>query len=52
VTGEDELARAVYQKLKARVVSALPADGWSLTEQRLRQEIQQIQHGRGHGHSP
>jgi hypothetical protein len=51
VTGDDELARQVHQKLKARLVASLPTDGWSLTEQQVRQAIQQIVAERGPGRS-
>jgi hypothetical protein len=49
VTGDDDLARRVYQKLKFKLVGRLPQDGWALTEQQLRAAIQEIQteHDRG-----
>jgi hypothetical protein len=52
VTGNDEMARRVHQKLKVRLVAGLPADGWSLNEQQLRQVIQDIEAERGRGRSP
>jgi hypothetical protein len=32
VLGDDEAARDVYQRLKGRLVAALPPDGGALTE--------------------
>src|SRR5437588_524485 len=43
VLGDHEAAQDVYQRLKFRVVGRLPHDGWSLTEQQLRQAIRDIQ---------
>jgi hypothetical protein len=48
VLGDDEQARAVYQRLKFRLVGRLPQDGWSLTEDQLRQAIAEAQE-RGQG---
>ena len=33
--GDDEAALGVYQRLKFKVVSRLPAEGWTLTEGEL-----------------
>jgi Family of unknown function (DUF6166) len=52
VTGDDDLARRVHQKLKARLVAGLPGDGWSLTEQQLRQAILGIRAERGQNRAP
>jgi hypothetical protein len=49
VLGDDETAQDVYQRLKFRVVGRLPEDGWSLTEDQLRDAIRQIQQERGGG---
>jgi hypothetical protein len=49
VLGDDEAAQDVYQRLKFRVVGRLPEDGWSLTENQLRNAIGQIQQERGEG---
>jgi hypothetical protein len=48
VLGDDEAAQTVYQQLKFKLVGRLPHDGWSLTEEQLRQAIQEIQ-DRGQG---
>lgn len=42
VLGDDEAARAVYQRLKFRVVGRLPKDGWSLTEAELTDAIRSL----------
>jgi hypothetical protein len=52
VTGDDERAQAVYQKLKFRLVGRLPADGWALTEDQLRQTIRAIEEERNQGRMP
>jgi hypothetical protein len=44
-------ARGVYQQLKGRLVAALHSDRWALTEERLRQAINDIQRERGLGHA-
>jgi hypothetical protein len=49
VLGNDEAAQDVYQRLKFRVVGRLPEDGWSLTENQLRNAIRQIQQDREQG---
>jgi hypothetical protein len=51
VLGDDELAQDVYQRLQFRLVGRPPHDGWSLTEDRLRQAIRDIQ-DRDQGRSP
>src|SRR5262245_31201994 len=51
VLGDDEAAQDVYQSLKFKVIGRLPHDGWSLTEDQLRQIIQDIQQ-RDQGRSP
>jgi hypothetical protein len=43
VTGDDEAAQDVYQQLKRKVVGRLPEDGWTLSEDQLRQAIREIQ---------
>jgi hypothetical protein len=43
VLGDDEAAQDVYQRLKFKLVGRLPHDGWSLSEDQLRQAIQDIQ---------
>jgi hypothetical protein len=52
VLGDDEAARAVYQKLKFRLIGRLPKDGWSLDEMQLRRAIAEIQQQRGQGRTP
>lgn len=47
--GDDDRARQVYQKLKFRLVGRLPRDGWVLTEQALREVIDDIERQRGEG---
>jgi hypothetical protein len=42
VLGYTEAARDVYQALKFKLVSRLPHDGWSLTEEQLRQVIDEL----------
>jgi hypothetical protein len=49
VLGDDEQAQDVYQSLKFKVVGRLPADGWSLSEDQLRQSIREIQEERDKG---
>jgi hypothetical protein len=51
VLGDDKAARYVHQKLKSRLVAALPRDGWSLTETQIRLAIADIQQQRGRGPS-
>ena len=47
VLGNDEQAQDIYQRLKFKLIGRLPHDGWSLTEDQLRQTILEIQqHGR------
>ncbi len=43
VLGDDDQAQDVYQRLKFKLVGRLPHDGWSLTEDQLRQTIAEIQ---------
>src|SRR5438552_332483 len=43
VLGDDDQAQDVYQQLKFKVIGSLPHDQWTLTEDQLRQAIQQIQ---------
>ena len=43
VLGDDDQAQDVYQDLKFKVIGRLPHDQWTLTEDQLRQVIQQIQ---------
>jgi hypothetical protein len=52
VLQDDMAARAVYQRLKFRVVGRLPQDGWALSEEQLRQAIREIQAERGPGRAP
>ena len=52
VLGDDDAAHEVHQKLKSKVVAALPKDGWSLTETQLRLAIADIQQQRGRGRAP
>jgi hypothetical protein len=49
VLGDDEAAQEIYQRLKFRVVGRLGEDGWLLTENQLRNAIEQIQQERGEG---
>jgi hypothetical protein len=43
VLGDEEEAQRVYQSLKFRVIGRLPRDGWSLSEEEIRQHIRDIQ---------
>jgi Family of unknown function (DUF6166) len=43
VLGDDEAAQDVYQSLKFKVVGRLSHDGWTLTEDQIRQAILNIQ---------
>jgi hypothetical protein len=48
VLGDDEAAQDVYQQFKFKLVSRLPHDGWSLTEDPLRGVIDELRdRGRG-----
>ena len=47
VLGDDEAASAVYQRLKRRVVAALPNDAWVLTEDELSATIRLLSEGGG-----
>jgi DNA-binding GntR family transcriptional regulator len=49
VLGDDERAQDVYQQLKRRLVGGLAKDGWSVTEERLRELIAEIERGREGG---
>ena len=49
VLGDDDKAQEVYQRLKFRLISRLPEDGWSLTEGRLRAAIDAIEREQGRG---
>lgn len=40
--GDDEAALGVYQRLKFRLVSRLPADGWTLTTGELMDAIRAL----------
>jgi Family of unknown function (DUF6166) len=51
VLGDDDQAQDVYQDLKFKVIARLPHDHWRLTEDQLRQAIQQIQQ-RGQARTP
>ncbi len=51
VLGDDDDARDVHQKLKNRLIAALPRDGWSLTETQVRLAIADIKQQRGRGRS-
>jgi hypothetical protein len=42
VLGDDEAAQDVYQALKFKLVGRLPRDGWSLTEEQIRQTIRDL----------
>ena len=46
VLGDDERAQDVYQRLKFKLVGGLDHDGWTLTEDRLRHTIGQIEQER------
>jgi hypothetical protein len=52
VLGDDDAAQEVHQKLKNKVIAALPKDGWSLSETQLRLAFADIQQQRGRGRSP
>jgi hypothetical protein len=49
VLGNDEVAQAVYQRLKFRLIGVLPPEGWILTEDHLRTEIESLRHERRRG---
>jgi hypothetical protein len=51
VLGDDEAARDVHQRLKARLVAGLPQDGWTLSEEQVRQAIHDTRRERGQGRS-
>jgi len=42
VLGDDEAAQDVYMALKFKLVGRFPHDGWSLTEEQLREAIRTI----------
>ncbi len=46
VLGDDDRARSVYQKLKFRLIGRLPEDGWTLTEDRIRTVIEELEQER------
>lgn len=48
VLQDDEKAQDIYQRLKFRIVSGLPHEGWVLTEDRIRAAINDIEQERGH----
>lgn len=41
--GDDDRARAVYQRLKFRLVGSLPREEWVLTEDRIRSAVEGIE---------
>jgi hypothetical protein len=43
VLGDDERAQQVYQRLKVKLIGALPHDGWVLDEDRVRAAIETIE---------
>ena len=47
VLGDDEAALGVYQRLKVRLVSRLPADGWTLTEEELAEALRSLRDADG-----
>lgn len=47
--GDDGRAREVYQRLKARVVAELPADGWTLTAREVLDAVRAIEQEREAG---
>ncbi len=48
-TGDDDRARAAYQRLKARLVAALPAEGWELTERQVLDAVRDAERERSAG---
>jgi len=42
VLNDDARARAIYQRLKFKIVGGLPHEGWELTENRLHSAIDVI----------
>jgi Family of unknown function (DUF6166) len=42
VLRDDEQAQSIYQALKFRLIAGLPQEGWSLSEERIRQAIDQL----------
>jgi hypothetical protein len=46
--GDDDRALSVYQRLKWKIVGGLPHDSWTLTEDRLRHTIEQIEREQSH----
>ena len=43
VLGDDEKARDLYQRLRFKLISRLPPEGWVLTEGRIRTAIDAIE---------
>ena len=52
VLADDDQAQAIYQDLKFKVIGRLPHVQWTLTEDQLRQAIQQIQQQASQGLTP
>lgn len=49
--GDDELAQDLYQEVKFKLVSRLPADGWELTSEDLQNSLDKIRADRGRNKS-
>lgn len=47
VLGDDERAQDIYQDLKFKLISRLPAEGWTLTESELLTTIGRLEEERG-----
>lgn len=48
VLGDEDRALNVYQRLKFKVVGRLPVEGWTITEEKLREVIEGIESSRKH----
>lgn len=46
-TGDDERTSDLYQRFKRAVVAKLPADGWTLTADTVRDALDQLERERG-----
>jgi len=48
VLGDDERAQQIYQRFKFKLVGRLPDEGWTLSENRIREAIDAIEQERTH----
>jgi hypothetical protein len=47
--GDDEKAMTLMQDFKFKVVGRLPREGWQMSQEEIRQAVEQIEAGRGRG---